>query len=63
MNWYQYGKVLMNKCIEKGIPYHATFELTPFCNFQCNMCYIRLEPGQAALQGSPLKTEQWIGLA
>ena len=34
-----------------------------FCNFSCNMCYVRLDPEQAAKQGMPLTTEQWISLA
>ena len=63
MNWLEYRKVLLEKCKNYNIPFGVCFELTPFCNFKCNMCYIRLDPAQAKLQGSPLTTQQWIYLA
>ena len=44
-------------------PFHCGFELTPFCNFRCNMCYIRLNPEEAMLQGQMLPTSKWISLA
>ena len=33
------------------IPHKGTFELTPFCSLKCKMCYMRLDPEQAAKQG------------
>ena len=63
MNWTEFSHGLLEKCKKKRMPFHATFELTPFCNFQCNMCYIRLNSDQAARQGKLLTTEQWIKLA
>ena len=30
------------------IPLNVTFELTPHCNFDCVMCYVRLTKEQAA---------------
>lgn len=60
-NDYLHG--IIKECKKKEIPYTASFELTPFCNFRCNMCYVRLDPEQAAKQGKPLTTEQWIALA
>ena len=36
------------------IPLRGTFELTPFCNFQCVMCYVRLNQEQAKRQGKML---------
>lgn len=63
MYWDEYNKILLDKCKEQGIPFSACFELTPFCNFKCNMCYIRLEPEQAYAQGKLLSTEQWIDIA
>ena len=45
------------------IPLSGTFELTPFCNFQCVMCYIRLTKEQADQQGKMLRGEDWIAIA
>ena len=63
MDWYEYSQILLEKCKQKEVPFSCGFELTPLCNFRCNMCYIRLDPEQAANQGSFLSTEQWIELA
>lgn len=62
MNWNEYHKLLLEKCKQNSVPYGATFELTPFCNFRCNMCYIRLDPKEAALQGTALTTDQWLDI-
>lgn len=37
------GNFIENKARKNAIPLHGYFELTPFCNFDCKMCYIRLE--------------------
>lgn len=63
VDWPEYGKILLEKCKKNEIPFHVGFELTPFCNFSCNMCYIRLNKKQAEAQGKLLTTEQWIHLA
>ncbi len=48
---------------EKLIPLNATFELTPFCNFSCKMCYVRLTKAQAEKQGRLLTAEEWLEIA
>ena len=63
MNWDEYSRIILEKCKAREIPYSACFEMTPFCNFRCNMCYIRLDPEQAKAQGKLLTTQQWIHLA
>lgn len=63
LNWTNYCHSLLEKCKKQEVPFHVTFELTPLCNFQCNMCYIRLDPSQVSKQGKLLSTETWIGLA
>ena len=40
------GGLLHRKAREKGIPIEGKFELTPFCNFSCRMCYVHLNAGQ-----------------
>lgn len=44
-------------------PFSTIFELTPFCNFQCVMCYIRLNKEQAEKQGAMLPADEWIKIA
>ena len=63
MEWSSYSKILREKCKKAGKPYAATFELTPLCNFNCNMCYIHLSPDQMKRQGRLLKTSEWLKLA
>ena len=46
-----------------GVPLSGNFELTPFCNFQCVMCYVRLTKEQAQQQGEMLRAEDWIAIA
>lgn len=48
---------------ENALPLSATFELTPFCNFACVMCYVRLTTEQADRQGKLLSAEQWLDIA
>ena len=47
---------------ENQVPFMATFELTPLCNFNCNMCYVHLTPEQAKKQGRLLTAEEWLAL-
>lgn len=53
---------LHNKAARLGIPLNGTFELTPLCNMNCRMCYIRKEKKeQEAIR--PLRTaEEWLAL-
>lgn len=55
-NLYQWAK---SNCV----PLSGTFELTPFCNFQCVMCYVRLTGEQASQQGKMLRAADWIAIA
>lgn len=63
MRWSEYCKVIRDKYKMDGIPFAATFELTPLCNFNCNMCYIHLSPEEAKMQGTMLSAEQWLRIA
>ena len=54
-------KFLGDKAKEKGTPLHGQFELTPFCNFSCKMCYVHLTPDQLAGQ-FPLSVSAWKDL-
>lgn len=48
---------------ENNVPLNVTFELTPFCNFNCVMCYVHLTSEEAKKQGSMLSAEEWLEIA
>lgn len=48
---------------ENNVPLTVTFELTPFCNFSCVMCYVRLTQEAAKKQGRMLCAEEWLEIA
>ena len=53
---------LHRKATRNGIPLSGTFELTPVCNMNCRMCYVRMsKQQQEAIR--PLRTaEEWLRL-
>ncbi len=56
-------KYLHDKARALHIPLNGTFELTPLCNMQCKMCYVRLEKQQQEAIHPLLTTEQWLNIA
>lgn len=51
------------KAARKGIPLSGTFELTPVCNMDCRMCYVRMSREQQEAV-RPLRTVgEWLELA
>ena len=48
--------------VEK-IPFSGTLELTPRCNMNCKMCYIRMSEEEMKSVGSELPVEEWIRIA
>lgn len=54
---------LYRKATSAGMPLSGTFELTPVCNMDCKMCYIRLS-SQMQKKIAPLtNAERWLELA
>ena len=54
---------LFQKATAAGMPLSGTFELTPVCNMDCKMCYVRMSGAEQAAV-APLRTgEQWLDLA
>lgn len=45
------------------VPLAATFELTPLCNLNCKMCFVRLDKSEADRIGRLLTAEEWLRLA
>lgn len=58
--WGEYISRLQMNCKDRGIPFHATFEITPLCNFDCNMCYIRMSSDEMQKRGKLLPADDWI---
>lgn len=59
--WSEFQTASWLRARREGIPLSGTFELTPLCNFQCRMCYVRVD---ALPEGSRLRTaEEWLDLA
>ena len=40
------------------VPFSGTFELTPLCNMNCRMCYIRMTPEEMKKVGRELSVEE-----
>lgn len=59
-DWLDFQASLCPVFKEKRVPYYGTFEITPLCNFKCNMCYIRLDSNGCKCQGGLLPADQWI---
>lgn len=54
--------ILTRRCALKGIPVSGIFELTPRCNLNCKMCYVRLTPKEMEPLGQELTAQQWLEL-
>lgn len=53
-------RALSRKCAALGIPVSGMFELTPRCNLQCKMCYIRLTESQMIPLGRERTAAEWL---
>lgn len=51
------------KAARAKTPLTGTFELTPLCNMNCRMCYVRLTKEQQESIGSLRTTDEWIAVA
>lgn len=58
-----YFELLRLEAEKNRVPLSVTFELTPFCNFSCVMCYIRLGKEEADKQGRLLSGDEWLEIA
>lgn len=55
--------ILSRRCALHGIPISGIFELTPRCNLNCKMCYVRLTPAEMEPLGRELTANEWLELA
>jgi len=55
-----YHRYFNIKTAEKRFPYNASLELSPICNFDCQMCYVRMTADEVNNSGhSLLRFEDW----
>lgn len=54
---------LVEKATLQHIPIYGIFELTPLCNLNCRMCFVRLTPEEMQRQGRLRTYDEWMSLA
>lgn len=50
------------KARQQNVPANGGFELTPFCNLDCKMCYVHLRPDQLEPGQRLLTVDEWKNL-
>lgn len=50
---------LVKKCTNKALPINTSFELTPYCNMSCKMCYVVEHKAGLSL----LRKDHWLNIA
>lgn len=55
-------RMLLAKAARGKIPLSGTFELTPRCNMNCKMCYIRMSEEEMLARGREIPAQEWIHL-
>ena len=53
---------LYRKASRAGVPLSGTFELTPVCNMDCKMCYVRLSACEQQAIGPLADAAHWLTL-
>ncbi len=53
---------LYQKAVAAGIPFSGTFEVTPLCNMDCKMCYVRMDKKQQQSIRPLATAAQWLDL-
>ena len=55
-------QAMMRRAKPQGIPLNGSLELTPLCNLNCEMCYVRLSREEMERQGRLRTVEEWLAL-
>lgn len=53
---------MYRKATKRRIPLGGTFEITPLCNMNCRMCYIRLSKQEQERQHALISGSKWVEL-
>lgn len=54
---------IVSKAVRNKMPAQGTFELTPCCNLNCKMCYVRLSKEEQEKQGNLHSAAEWLRIA
>lgn len=54
---------IAEKATAMRVPIGGSIELTPLCNMNCKMCYIRQNPEEMKKQGRMLSCDEWLRIA
>lgn len=54
---------LFDRALNEKIPIYGVLELTPLCNMNCDMCYVRLSKEEMNRLGKLRTLKQWLMLA
>jgi len=57
---YTIERFLSDNATIKHIPINAILELTPLCNLNCDMCYVRLDKTAVNKMGGLRSVDEWI---
>ena len=53
-------QAMMRRAKTQSIPLNGSLELTPLCNLNCEMCYVRLSREEMERQGRLRTVEEWL---
>ncbi len=56
----QLRKYLYQKAAHNKVPLSGTFELTPRCNMNCRMCYIRMSEAEMRARGREIQQKNGL---
>ena len=59
---YTMERMLMARALAGNVPINGSMELLPFCNMNCDMCYVRLSKQEAERQGRIRTGAEWLAL-
>lgn len=57
------SKYLHYTAAKSGVPLSGTFELSPCCNMDCRMCYVRKSRKEVEDAGGEIPAEKWLSMA
>lgn len=61
-DWNMYASDILSRSRALKLPATGTFELTPRCNLNCQMCYVHLTKEQMDNIGRERTAEEWIDM-
>lgn len=56
-------RALMTQASQNRVPINGSIELSPLCNMNCDMCYVRLSREEMEKQGRLRSAEEWLEIA